>query len=124
MTIRTGADLVDVDRVQQLVINGGEAFLDQGWTTREQLYCAGDAQRLATRWAAKEAVMKALGTGYPDIEHRDIEVLSTDGEPPQVSLTGSAARIAADLQLSEWSLTLTHEKGLAMAVVVAAGGTP
>lgn len=123
MLVRTGVDLVDIERVRRLADTGGQAFLDQTWTREEQRYCAGRPDRLATRWGAKEAVMKALGSGFPDIEHLEIEVVSAVGRAPQLVLTGGAAQQASDLGLTEWALSLSHEMGLAMASVVAAGGS-
>jgi holo-[acyl-carrier protein] synthase len=117
--LRTGVDLVDIDRVRQLAVAGGRAFLDQTWTRAEQAYCAGSAERLAARWGAKEAVMKALGTGFPDVEHLDVEVVSTQGEAPRLRLSGDAADYAARLNLTEWSLSLSHDGGFALAFVVA-----
>jgi holo-[acyl-carrier protein] synthase len=117
--LRTGVDLVDIDRVRQLAVAGGRAFLDQTWTRAEQAYCAGSAERLAARWGAKEAVMKALGTGFPDVEHLDVEVVSTQGRAPQLRLSGDAADYAASLNLTEWSLSLSHDGGFALAFVVA-----
>lgn len=117
--LRTGVDLVDIDRIRQLATSGGHAFLDKIWTEAEQAYCDSSAERLAARWGAKEAVMKALGAGFPDIEHLDIEVLSTQGKAPRLRLTGYAADYATSLNLTEWSLSLTHEGGLALAFVVA-----
>ena len=119
--LRTGVDLVDIDRVRRLVESGGQAFLDQTWTEAEQAYCAGAPDRLAARWGAKEAVMKALGAGFPDIEHLDIEVVSAQGEAPSLQLSGDAAQYASSLRLTEWSLSLSHEVGLALAFVVATG---
>lgn len=117
--LRTGVDLVDVDRVRRLAESGGRSFLDQTWTEAEQSYCAGDPTRLAARWGAKEAVMKALGAGFPDIEHLDIEVVSEQGAAPRLRLSGEAARHAQNLRLTAWSLSMSHEMGLALAFVVA-----
>jgi holo-[acyl-carrier protein] synthase len=117
--LRIGVDLVDIDRVRRLTASGGPTFLDQTWTEGEQVYCAGSAERLAARWGAKEAVMKALGAGFPDIEHLDIEVVSTQGEAPRLRLSGDAADYATSLNLTEWSLSLSHESGFALAFVVA-----
>lgn len=119
--LRTGVDLVDIDRVRRLAESGGSAFLNQTWTEAEQTYCAGSAERLAARWGAKEAVMKALGAGFPDIEHLDIEVVSAQGMAPHLRLSGDAAEHASHLRLTKWSLSLSHELGLALALVVATG---
>ena len=117
--LRAGVNLVDIDRVRQLAASGGLAFLDKTWTATEQAYCTGSAERLAARWGAKEAVMKALGAGSPVVEHLDIEVVSTQGEAPRLRLSGDAADYATSLNLTEWSLSLSHESGLALAFVVA-----
>lgn len=119
--LRTGVDLVEIDRVRRMAESGGRAFLDQTWTEAEQGYCAGDPTRLAARWGAKEAVMKALGAGFPDIEHLEIEVMSEQGVAPRLRLSGAAAQCASDLRVTEWSLSLSHEMGLALAFVVATG---
>lgn len=119
--LRIGVDLVGIDRVRNLAASGGRAFVDQTWTEAEQAYCAGSAERLAARWGAKEAVMKALGAGFPDVEHLDIEVVSAEGEAPGLRLSGDAADYAANLNLTEWSLSLSHESGFALAFVVATG---
>lgn len=119
--LRTGVDLVEIERVRRMAESGGRTFLDQTWTEAEQAYCAGDPARLASRWGAKEAVMKALGAGFPDIEHLDIEVVSAQGAAPSLRLSGDAAQHASRLRLTEWSLSLSHEMGLALALVVATG---
>lgn len=121
-TLRTGVDLVDIVRVRDLVSAGGTSFLDQVWTAREQDFCDGDPKRLATRWGAKEATMKALGTGFPDIPYCDIEVLSRQGEMPELLLAGRAAEVARDSGLDVWTLSFSHEGELAVAMVVALGG--
>lgn len=121
--LRTGVDLVEIASVRRMAESGGRAFLDQTWTEAEQAYCAGEPARLAARWGAKEAVMKALGVGFPDIEHLDIEVVSVQGVAPRLRLTGDASQCASDLHLTEWSLSLSHEMGLALAFVVATGAT-
>jgi holo-[acyl-carrier protein] synthase len=119
--LRTGVDLVDIERIRSMAETGGPVFVDSTWTQEEQSYCAGSADRLAARWGAKEAVMKALGTGFPDIEHLDIEVVSSQGVAPILRLSGDAARRAAGLRLTDWSLSLSHDAGFAIALVVASG---
>lgn len=121
MILRTGVDLVEIVRVRDMAASGGRDFVDQTWTASEQTYCAGDPARLAARWGAKEAVMKALGAGFPDVEHLDIEVVSSQGAAPSLRLTGSAATHASDLRLTDWSLSISHDMGMAVAFVVATG---
>lgn len=96
-------------------------FVSQVWTTAEQMYCQGNAQRLASRWGAKEATMKALGKGFPELDHLDIEILGEIGLPPELHLHGEVAREAEEQGLTDWSVSLSHEKGLAVAQVIAVG---
>jgi holo-[acyl-carrier protein] synthase len=105
----------------------GETFINRCFTKQEQ--DAADvsspemrAQRFAARYAAKEAVLKALGTGLAGgIEWIEIGVAREDG-PPMVELTGKAAEIAASAGITEWRLSLSHAGGIAMASVIGIGG--
>ena len=80
------------------------------------------AESLAARFAAKEAVMKALGVGLGDFEFRDVEVLRADSGEPSLSLKGKARTIADARGVASWLLTLSHTDTTAMAVVIALGG--
>lgn len=119
--LRTGVDMVSVDRVSRMVELSGETFLETAWTAAERAYCTGRPDRLATRWAAKEATMKALGHGVGVISPLEIEVRAAEGEPPMLVLHGNAAVLAETLGLQTWSLSLTHEDRWALAFVVALG---
>ena len=78
-----GVDLVDVEELQQLVAEGGEEFVRDYWTDKERAEVAGDPmERLAGRWAAKEAVMKALGIGVGEVDPIDIEVVTLGSPVP------------------------------------------
>lgn len=121
LVVRSGVDLVDVQRIFDLADTGGASFVEQVWTPAEQDYCGGDADRLAGRWAAKEATMKALGVGFPDLHFLDIEVLATPGRAPRLHLHGPAAAAADTLGLTAWSVSISHERALAVALVVATG---
>jgi holo-[acyl-carrier protein] synthase len=114
-------DLVDVQRVADLADTGGIDFVDTVWTVAEQDYCAGRAERLAGRWAAKEATMKALGVGFPDLRFLDIEVLGELGQAPLLRLQGTAAVAADKLGVTTWSVSISYERDLAVAFVVATG---
>lgn len=105
------------------MIEADDAFLLRAWTVAELAYCNGDADRLAARWAAKEAMMKALGVGIGTIAPLDIEVIHDPAGAPELHLSGSAARRADELALQGWSLSLSHERGLAVAFVVATADT-
>ncbi len=121
LVLRSGVDLVDVYRVAQLIEAGGDTFVSDVWTEAEQAYCEGSPERLASRWGAKEAAMKALGIGFPDVSLRDIEVTSSVGHQPGLHLHGAAATAAEALGLSDWSVSVSHEGGLAVAFVIGTG---
>lgn len=121
LMLRSGVDLVNVQRIAELVEAGGQAFVSDVWTEAEQAYCGGNMERLASRWGAKEATMKALGRGFPNVNFCDIEVTSSVGDQPQLRLYGAAATTAGTLGLSQWSVSLSHEGGLAVAFVIGTG---
>lgn len=117
--IASGVDLVSVPRVARLIESGRDALLLSVWTDGERATCRGRAERLAARWAAKEATLKALGVGLDSVPMRDVEVLTRDGGAPSLALHGTAARIAEQQGLSDWSVSLSHDGDYAMAMVVA-----
>jgi holo-[acyl-carrier protein] synthase len=126
MALRIGIDLVSVDAVRESVAVHGEHYLARIYTEREVRDCttpAGpDPERLAARFAAKEAALKVLRPGEVGVPWPEIEVLRRPGGWVELELSGTAARLAADAGISELSLSLTHEAGFASAVVIAAGG--
>ncbi|WNV82886.1 holo-ACP synthase [Umezawaea sp. Da 62-37] len=122
--LRTGVDMVDVNKLTRMIELTGEEFLDSSWTRAERLYCAGRPERLASRWAAKEATMKALGQGVGQISLLEIEVTADEGEMPDLVLRGNALDRAQALRLETWSVSLTHEDRWALAFVVGVGSTP
>ena len=117
MTLRVGTDLTVVARVERLIDTVGEAFLARTWTPAERSDCAGRAESLAARWAAKEAALKALGAGVDEVPMTDVEVVAG----PALVLHGVARQRAEALGLREWAVSLSHDGGLALAVVVATG---
>lgn len=121
-----GIDLVEVARIRAMLDEHGQRFLDRCFTPAEQAYKADSRRRiehLAARFAAKEAVLKALGTGLTGgIAWTDIEVVSTASGAPQIVLHGSARAAAASLGITSWVISLTHTDSLAMASVIALGG--
>ena len=119
--LRTGIDLVDCRRLQRM-LDADASFLDIAFTKSEQTYCAGDVARLAARWGAKEAAMKALGLGIGDISPRDVEVLVDPKGAPTLNLTGSAFQRSIELGVSGWQITLSHESDFAIAFVIAVIG--
>lgn len=121
MPLATGADLVSVERVAAAIQRHGDRFLQRVYTPAELVACGGSADSLAARWAAKEAVAKALGTGIGDVAWREIEVLPDACRCPRVFLSGAAAELAQARGLTEWSISLAHDEGMALAFVVAIG---
>ena len=117
--LSVGIDTVEIDRVAQVYARFGERFLRRVFTDREAMRYRGRINELAVRFAAKEAVSKALGTGLNGVSWREIEVLPDPRGKPLVNLTGRALRRAGDLGLSEFAISLTHSRELAMAIVVA-----
>ncbi|MBM4245991.1 MAG: holo-[acyl-carrier-protein] synthase [Deltaproteobacteria bacterium] len=127
MVIGTGVDLAEIDRIERaLAARHGERFRTRVYTAGEQRYCEsrgrGRAQSYAARFAAKEAVMKALGVGWGrHAAWHEIEVVRARAAAPHVVLSGAAAETARRLGIVRWSLSLTHAANLAVAFVVAEG---
>ena len=119
--LRTGVDLIEVSRVEEAAARHGERFYARFFTAGERAYCGDRYPALAARFAAKEAVSKALGTGIGDVSWQEIEVINGERNKPEVRLHGAAARLAAELGLTDWSLSLSHTHEHAIAFVVAMG---
>jgi holo-[acyl-carrier protein] synthase len=120
-SLRVGVDLVEVERIAELVAGYGERFRCRVFTGAELEACGNRPERLAARYAAKEAVSKALGTGIGRVRWRDIEVLNGPAGQPELVLSGAAAELAAELGLRLWAVSLSHAGGQAIAFVVATG---
>jgi holo-[acyl-carrier protein] synthase len=125
VAFRVGVDLVDVDGVVSSLDKFGARYSERVYTPWELADCEGPlpskAQSLAARFAAKEAVLKALRVSDRVPPWTDIEVRRTDGGWCELRLYGLAASLADRAGLDEWSLSLTHEAKMAVAVVVASG---
>ncbi len=121
MTLAVGTDLVEIARIATLVERYGDRFTERVFTVGELVDCAGRAESLAARWAAKEAVAKALGVGIGPVAFREIEVVREVAGQPTLRLHGAAAQLAAGRGLAQWGLSLAHDGGLALAFVVAVG---
>ena len=117
-----GIDLVEVQVVRQLVEHGGHEFVDAAWTDREQRDTNRQPEGLAGRWAAKEAVMKALRHGIGDVDPCEVEIVTTSVGAPAVELTGKARDIARRERISGWKVSISHEGGWAAAIAVASLG--
>ena len=122
--IGLGVDLTDIPRVAETYAKYGERFLRRVFTDGEIAYCTqrrDPVPHLAGRFAAKEAAMKALGTGHSrGVLWKDVEVVRVGG-PPQLRLHGGAARRAERMGVEKSLLTITHSQTLAMAQVVLLG---
>ncbi|MDD2696313.1 MAG: holo-ACP synthase [Anaerolineales bacterium] len=121
MKLRSGVDLVEVERLQGVVRRYGERFLQRVYTPRELAEAGGSPASLAARFAAKEAASKALGSGIGRVGWQEIEVLRPAGNQPQLVLHGAASLMACEQGLTAWSLSLSHTGELAIALVVALG---
>ncbi len=126
MRLTTGVDVVEIERVERLVARYGARFLGRVFTEDEVRYSRGRAGELAVRFAAKEAVSKALGVGVRVLSPQgigwlDVETLNERSGQPYLRLHGRAADLAHEQRLTTWSVSLSHDGGLAIAFVVALG---
>lgn len=119
--LAVGTDLVAVERIEALVRRYGERFTKRVFTAGELAACAGRSESLAACWAAKEAAAKALGTGIGPVAPDEIEVVHDQARRPVLYLHGRAQALAMQLGLTCWAVSLSHDGGLALAVVVALG---
>lgn len=119
MRIACGTDLVLISRVQDLMTRQGDRFTTRYFTAAEVAECGSEASRMAARWAAKEAAMKALGQGLDVLDPATIEVVLASSGAPSLVLAGSAAVAARTAGWSSWSVSLSHEGAYATATVVA-----
>ena len=108
-----GIDIVETSRIKRLVNEHGQRFLDRCFTPDEQRYCALNEKRyfehLAGRFAAKEAVLKVLGTGWRGgIAWTDVEVVRETSGQPKIALTGECQRIAKEMGISRWHVSISH----------------
>lgn len=118
MALIVGVDIIEIPRVERVYARYGERFLRRIYTEREIAYCRGRAPQLASRFAAKEATMKALGTGVRGIRWRDVEVVRGRGQAPRIALHGTARARADRLGMTDIALSLSHSKEFAVASVV------
>jgi holo-[acyl-carrier protein] synthase len=119
-----GIDLVETGRIGQLLEEHGQRFLDRCFTPLEQRYCAASVkrhvERLSGRFAAKEAVLKALGTGWRGgIAWTDIEIQSDPSGRPVVVLSGECRKIADAKQIRQWHVSISHIETHATASTIA-----
>lgn len=117
--LRVGVDLIEVSRIERAIERHGERFYKRFFTPAERDYCQAKATSLAARLAGKEAVAKALGTGIGDVKWVEIEILADERRRPILHLHGDAQRLAAEMGLVEWDISLSHTETQAIAFVVA-----
>lgn len=118
-TIEVGVDAIEIDRIKRALDRFGDRFLSRIYTEREALRYRERPSELAARFAAKEAVMKALGTGVRGIRWRDIEVVSNRRGKPIIVLHETAAQRARLLGFTHFAISLTHSRTESIAMVVA-----
>ena len=119
--IGIGTDLVELDRFR-LAVARTPKIVDRLFTAGERAYAElrnDPTERYAARFAAKEAVLKALSAGIGECAFRDIEVVRAESGAPSVRLHGKAAELASTRGVTEWRLTMTHTASLAQAIAVA-----
>jgi len=119
MMLRCGIDTIEISRIEEGIQKFGERFLRRFFTDGERADCADMPHRLAARFACKEAVAKALGTGIGDVRWVDIEIRNSENGRPILNLYGEAIRLSAELGITQWDVSLTHTKEFATAMAVA-----
>ncbi len=122
--LSTGVDILHIPRMKLAIERYGQRLLERCFTATEIKSCRGFAEEFAARYAAKEAVSKTLGVGLRimsplGVKFHEVEILPDRLGKPHVHLHGQAAERAQELGLTEWSVSLTHEKEYAVAFVVA-----
>ena len=126
--IGIGTDIVETLRIARMIERHGELFLGRVFTPHEVEYCSqrkASTQHYAGRWAAKEAVLKALGTGWArGISWLDVEVRNEDGGPPRVALRGGALQVSRQAGIAEILISIAHCRSHAVAYALALGASP
>jgi len=125
MILGTGIDIVECLRIAQMIERHGELFITRVFTDHEIEYCSARkaaTQHYAGRWAAKEAVLKALGTGWRrGVSWRDIEIRNDKSGAPTVKLRGGARDVMQAAHIAHMHITISHCRSFAVAYVVAEG---
>lgn len=121
MHLKTGVDLIELERIARVLQRHRSRFLERVFTPDELAEVGQNVASLAVRFAAKEATAKALGTGIGDVGWKEIEILRGPARQPRLLLHGKAAILAEQLNLETWSLSLSHDQSYAIALVVALG---
>lgn len=115
-----GIDIIEIDRIELVIKKWGRRFLSRIYTEAELKICEGRVSSLAARFAAKEAIMKVLGTGAKGVNWREIEILADTRGKPLVRLCGKAESRAKELNLSDFSVSLSDTRRYAVAAAIGA----
>jgi holo-[acyl-carrier protein] synthase len=121
MKLATGIDLIEIARIEEVVARHGRHYLERIYTPAELEQCGKRSESLAGRFAAKEAVAKALGCGIGDVAWTDIEILGDEQNAPKLTLHGEAQKRAGELGLTTWSVSISHSQSHSVALAVAMG---
>ncbi len=113
-----GVDIIEIGRVGKAISSWRDHFLNRVYTKNELALCENNISSLAARFAAKEAVIKALGSSFTDSGWKDIEVLSNPDGAPVVQLHGGVLKRAQQLGITDFSISLSHCKEYAIALLV------
>lgn len=116
--LTTGVDIIEINRIRHSIERWGGRFLDRIYTEQELDYCKGRIPNLAGRFVAKEATMKALGTGIVGVGWKEVEIIILKGGSPFLKLHGRALETAVSLGLKQLAVSLSHSKYYAIATVV------
>ncbi len=122
--LAVGIDIIEVVRIENSLQRSGQRFLDRIFTQKEQVYCERRPERLAGRFAVKEAVGKALGIGIGDVRWCEIEIVNDERGRPELFLYGDAKNLSERLGLHSWSISMSHSETNAVGMAVALGGSP
>jgi holo-[acyl-carrier protein] synthase len=117
--LRNGVDIIEINRLAEINPAIRERFIARVFTEKEIEICKGNNINLSGRFAAKEAIAKALGTGIGEIHWKDIEILQKENGEPVVNLHAKAKEKEKELEISQWALSISHSRYLAIAFVVA-----
>jgi len=122
-----GIDIVDIARIERMLADHGERFIDRCFTEAERAYCEGGGtrriERYAARFAVKEAAFKAMGTGWRSgIAWTDVGVVHEPSGSPRLVIAGVFADLARQAGITRWHISLSHAGSSAVASVIATGG--
>lgn len=121
MTLRSGIDTIEISRLEEIRPAIRARFIQRVFTELEVAQARDQSDALSGVFAAKEAVSKALGTGIGFVRWRDIEIVHLPSGRPTVKLHGNAEIVARELGLTEWSVSISHDRNKAVAMAVAMG---